>query len=99
MDLLQDATDEFEAIHSSKAKNQLMDFVIGKLGESNSEAPTQQLQAQSDKARPTPAWIRGARQGVKVVTRAAAGGCLISVQGSSGDPGRPTPAAGHRSSC
>ena len=49
---LQDATDEFEAIHSSKAKKQLMDFVIGKLGESNSAAPTQKIQAESDKVGP-----------------------------------------------
>lgn len=34
----QDATDEFNAIHSAKAKAMLRDYVIGKVGEPGGEA-------------------------------------------------------------
>ena len=45
----QDATDEFEAIHSAKAKSQLMEFVIGKVGDKSSAPATEKLAEQSAK--------------------------------------------------
>ena len=39
MRALQEATDEFDAIHSAKAKGMLKDYLIGRLGEAPREEP------------------------------------------------------------
>ncbi len=36
--MLQDATDEFNAIHSAKAKKMLADYLIGRVGEAPARA-------------------------------------------------------------
>ena len=45
----QDATDEFEAIHSAKAKSQLQEFIIGKVGDKSSAPANEKMAADTAK--------------------------------------------------
>ena len=55
---MQDATDEFEAIHSAKAKSQLQEFIIGKVGDKSSAPANEKMAADTAKVGSPPAHLR-----------------------------------------